>query len=66
VLTSALAECFLRKMHKAGYIRYQAGSEVYETSEELVSDNKAAVVVFMADSVCMGMMIVGCRVEAIR
>ncbi|RKP07409.1 P-loop containing nucleoside triphosphate hydrolase protein [Thamnocephalis sphaerospora] len=36
VLTSALGECFLRKMHKAGYIRYREGTDEYDTKDELV------------------------------
>ncbi|PRP89423.1 hypothetical protein PROFUN_01286 [Planoprotostelium fungivorum] len=34
VLTSALAECFLRKMNKDKYIRYTEGSEFFDTSED--------------------------------
>jgi len=34
VLCSALAECFLRKMSKEGYIRYTEGSEFFDTVED--------------------------------
>ncbi|KAJ2002710.1 hypothetical protein GGI04_002386 [Coemansia thaxteri] len=33
VLTSALAECFLRKMHAQSFIRYETGSDDFETCE---------------------------------
>jgi hypothetical protein len=39
VLSSALAECFLRKMTREGYIRYTEGSEFFDTSEEEVLIN---------------------------
>jgi len=34
VLGSALAECFLKKMRKDGYIRYKEGSEFFDTAED--------------------------------
>eukprot|EP01117_Protostelium_nocturnum_P009887 TRINITY_DN3522_c0_g1_i5.p1 TRINITY_DN3522_c0_g1~~TRINITY_DN3522_c0_g1_i5.p1 ORF type:complete len:255 (-),score=24.87 TRINITY_DN3522_c0_g1_i5:395-1159(-) len=34
VCTSALAECFLRKMAKEGYIKYTEGSEFFDTFED--------------------------------
>ena len=34
VLTSALAEIFLRKMHRQGYIRYQSGADAFLTAED--------------------------------
>ncbi|RUS24972.1 hypothetical protein BC938DRAFT_472812 [Jimgerdemannia flammicorona] len=36
VLTSALAENFLKKMQKQGYIKYIEGTDIVETKEELV------------------------------
>ncbi|RUP16104.1 hypothetical protein BC936DRAFT_139547 [Jimgerdemannia flammicorona] len=35
VLTSALAENFLKKMQKQGYIKYIEGTDIVETKEEL-------------------------------
>lgn len=37
VLTSALAEAFLRDMHKKGYLNYQEGTDIVETKDDLVS-----------------------------
>lgn len=37
VLTSALAENFLRKMHKQRYINYVEGTDIVETKEDLAS-----------------------------
>jgi hypothetical protein len=36
VLTSALAEIFLRKLKKEGQIKYMEGSEFVDTFEDLV------------------------------
>ena len=41
MLTSALAECFLRKMSKEGYIRYIEGSEFFDTIEDEVCKKRA-------------------------
>lgn len=38
VLCSAVAEIFLRKMAKQGYIRYTEGSEFVDTREDLIAD----------------------------
>ncbi|KAK4153627.1 ribosome-binding ATPase YchF [Chaetomidium leptoderma] len=38
VLCSAVAEIFLRKMTKQGYIRYIEGSEFVDTREDLIAD----------------------------
>ncbi|KAI5811356.1 GTP-binding protein-like protein [Peziza echinospora] len=38
VLTSAIAEVFLRKLAKQGFIRYQEGSEFVDTREDLIAD----------------------------
>ncbi|CAO3683222.1 unnamed protein product [Umbelopsis vinacea] len=35
VLTSALAEAFLREMHKKRYINYQEGTDIVDTKEDL-------------------------------
>lgn len=35
VLTSALAECFLKKMRKEGYINYIDGSDFFETIDDV-------------------------------
>lgn len=37
MLTSALAENFLRKLHKQKYINYVEATEIVETKEDLVS-----------------------------
>lgn len=34
ILSSALAECFLKKMRKDGFIRYSEGEETFETAED--------------------------------
>jgi ribosome-binding ATPase len=34
VYTSALAECFLRKLTKAGFIRYTEGAETITTRDD--------------------------------
>jgi hypothetical protein len=44
ILTSALAECFLRKMHKAKYIRYEEGTDRYETRDDLVGTQVLSIV----------------------
>lgn len=38
VLTSAIAEVFLRKLAKQKYIRYHEGSEFVDTREDLIAD----------------------------
>ncbi|KAF8467353.1 P-loop containing nucleoside triphosphate hydrolase protein [Kalaharituber pfeilii] len=38
VLTSAIAEVFLRKLAKQKFIRYQEGSEFVDTREDLIAD----------------------------
>ena len=38
MLTSSIAEVFLRKLKKQGFIRYVEGSDVVETREDLVED----------------------------
>ena len=38
MLTSAIAEVFLRKLAKQKFIRYQEGSEFVDTREDLVAD----------------------------
>ena len=38
VLSSSIAEVFLRKLKKQGFIRYLEGSDVVETREDLVED----------------------------
>ncbi|OAA59118.1 GTP-binding protein [Niveomyces insectorum RCEF 264] len=42
VLCSALAEIFLRKMAKQGYLRYVDGSSVVDTRADLLADGDAA------------------------
>ncbi|KAI8319225.1 GTP-binding protein [Martensiomyces pterosporus] len=38
VLTSALGECFLRKMDKQGYIKYETGADDFATKDEDAGD----------------------------
>lgn len=38
VLTSAIAEVFLRKLTKQKFIRYHEGSEFVDTREDLITD----------------------------
>ena len=38
VLTSSIAEVFLRRLKKQGFVRYVEGSDVVETREDLIAD----------------------------
>lgn len=38
VLTSAISEIFLRRLHKQSYIRYTEGSDIVDTREDLIAD----------------------------
>jgi len=43
VLTSALSELFLKKMHKAQYIRYHEGTDKFDALEDLSEEEQAAL-----------------------
>ncbi|RPA84656.1 GTP-binding protein [Ascobolus immersus RN42] len=42
VLCSAVAECFLRKLKKQGFVKYEEGTEFVDTYEDLVADGDAS------------------------
>ncbi|KAH6559953.1 hypothetical protein BASA50_006666 [Batrachochytrium salamandrivorans] len=51
VLTSALAETFLRKLHKQKFIRYRDGTDYFETAEDQVDPRDEERLVPMDDKV---------------